>query len=300
MTRVQMCTVASLLLVAMTLSVLVSVLSARKVVLAAEGADLRTTDSIWVSASLPELRANADRFGPGTRTFKILDDTTRAVAFVVGTWHDVPLHSGAPLDGAAGEALAGSRRDPGRDALDIAGESYRIVGRLGVRSDSLLADEAVLMAPALFAVERERLRLDGPHVAERYRDAFPGRSLEVVDSGVNRRTNVDVVTPFVSAAGVMTAMLVAVGAARFGADRECRAARVRFVVGHRRRRLLGAALGRVTIATLCPAATALALGVTLGRSMSLRPDLVPSLTAVSAVALVSAGVGAWNEVRRWS
>lgn len=300
MTRVQMCAVASLLLVAMTLSVLVSVLSARKVALAAEGADLRTTDTIWVSTSLPELRANADRFGPGTRTFKTLDETTRAVAFVAGTWDNVPLHSGSPLDGTAGEALAGARRDPGRGALDVAGESYRIVGRLGVRSDSLLADEAVLMAPALFADERERLRLDGPRVAERYRDAFPGRSLEVVDSGVNRRTNVDVVTPFVSAAGVMTAMLVAVSAASFGAGRECRTARVRFAVGHRRRRLIGAALSRVMIATLGPALAALALGVTLGRSMSLRPDLVPSLTVVSAVAFVCAGIGVWSEVRRWS
>lgn len=300
MTRVQMCAVASLLFVAMTLASMMNVLSARKTALAAEGADLRTTETIWVSASLPELRAHAHYFEPGTRTFKVLDETTRAVAFVKGPWKDVPLHGGSPLHGAAGEALAGSQRDPGKLALHVAGESYRIVGRLGVRADSLLADEAILAAPELFSDDGERLRIDGPHAAERYRQAFPGRALEVVDSGVNRRTNVDVVTPFLLAAGAMTGALVIMCALAFAVSRECRAARVRYAVGHRRRRLVGAAVGRVAIATLCPAVMVFGLGSAVGAAMFVRPDLLGPLMAIGVVAVSLAVVGVWNGVRRWS
>jgi hypothetical protein len=300
MNRVQIGAVASLLLVAMTIAVLVSVLSERKTVLAAEGADLRTTESIWVSASLRELRLHAGQFGAGTRVFKSLDDTTRAVELLAGAWDDVPLHSGSPLGGITDEALAGSRRAPDRVVLEVAGESYRIVGRLGVRADSLLADEAVITGSDLFDDDRERLRIDGPRVADRYRAAFPGRPFEVVDSGVNRRTNVDVVTPFLFVAGVATAVLVTVSGASYAVRRECRAARVRFVVGQRRRRLLVMATLRMVLATVCPAVTALALGLTLGGSLLVRPELVPVLAVISVVAMSLVVLGVWNGVRRWS
>lgn len=300
MTRTQMCVVASLLLVAMTIAVLVSVLSDRKTALAAEGADLRTAESIWVSASLPELRLQASRFSAGTRVFKSMDDTTRAVALLTGEWDDVPLHRGSPLDGTAGEALAGSRRAPGHDVVEVDGKRYRVVGRLGVRADSLLADEAIVADPDLFTDHRERLRLDGPRIADQYRVAFAGRPFEVVDSGVNRRTNVDVVTPFLAAAGVVTALLVTVGAASYAVRREGRTARLRFLVGQRRRRLLLTAALRVALATVVPAVIAHELGRMIGNSLFVRPELVPQVAVISVAAMLVFLVGAWNGARRWS
>lgn len=300
MTRSQMGVVASLLVVAMTITALVSVLAERKTVLAAEGSDLRTAESIWTSAHLRELRAHRDQFAPGTRTFRTLDDETRAVALLTGGWDDVPLHSGSPLDGTDGEALAGSRRAPGDAMVEVGGRSYRVVGRLGVRADSLLADEVIVTAPDLFAVDRERLRIDGPHIAQRFRAAFPGRSFEVVDSGVNRRTNVDVVTPFLSAAGLVTALLVTVSAASYAVRRERRAARVRFMVGMRRRRLLVRAALRMVPVTVGPAATAIALGLVLGGSLNVRPELIPAVTVISVLAMSLLVVGVWSGVRRWN
>lgn len=299
MTRSQMVVVASLLSVAMTIAVLVNVLVERKTVLAAEGADLRTTDSIWASTSLQELRGHADQFEPGTRTFKTLDDVNRAVALLTGDWDDVPLHGGSPL-GGPGEALAGSQREPGQAVVEVGGASYRVVGRLGVRADSLLADEAVVMAPDLFADDRERLRIDGPHVAERFRDAFPGRSFEVVDTGVNRRTNVDVVTPFLSATGAATALLVTVGAASYAVRREARAASVRFVVGQSRRRLVVTAFLRMVPVTVVPSAAVLTIGFWLRGALLVRPELVPTVVVISATALSMVTVGLWSGVRRWN
>lgn len=300
MTRTQMCAFAGLLLVAMTLMVLVGVFAERKAVLAAEGSDLRSAESVWVSASLQELQAHAEEFDQGTRTLKVVDDTTHAVAFLTGGWDDVPLHSGSPLSGSAGEALAGADREPEGDALVAVGKTYRIVGRLGVRPGSLLAADAVIADPFVFDADRERLRLDGPRIVDRFRSAFPGRPFELVDSGVNRRTNVDVVTPVLTTAALVTALLVTVSAATYASHREARAARVRFAVGHRRRVLVAMIALRLAFISLCSSVVALVIGRAVAASLFVRPELVAGQAAVACLAVSIAVLTVIGGVRRWS
>lgn len=300
MTRNQAVAVAALVLVAMTLVVLLDVLAARKDVLRAEGADLAVAESALVDATLDELEAEADRFGSGTHVFSTVDETTRAVAVLRGTWDDVPLHDGRPLSGRPGEALVGSERAPGSDTVLVGDRTYEVVGRLGVRADSALDLDAVVADPALFPSGRGALRIDGPAAVAHYRSAFPGRPVEVVDRATNRRTDVDVVTPVLTTAGTVLAALVTGVAARSAIRGEHRSGRVRFRTGHSRASIVaGAAARAASVGALCAVVVAVAGRVLADGLFVPAPSAAEPATIGLAFAAVTAG-GTWAAGRRWS
>jgi hypothetical protein len=300
MTRRQLACVVLLLVTAMTLTTLLATFSSRKAVLRAEGADLASTQSVVVEASLAELRSRADRFRSGTHVFTTIDDGTMAVVVLTGRWNDIPLHAGRRLLGETDEALAGAQRGDVGDVVRVAGRDRTIVGRLGLRPESPLADTMVIADSSVFPDRRERLRLDGPSVAERYRAAFPGRTAEVVDRSTNRRTNVDVVTPVLIAAGAVLVVLVTSTAAWLSVRADERAARIRYRAGRSRAALLGATAVRAAGAAGVGAAGAVALGTTVSTIRRIEPSTVPLVAGVAAVFVVLVASGAAVRSRRWN
>ena len=182
MTKQQITAIAGLLLLAMLLTVLIGVFDARRRFVAAEGNDLRSGQSAWVTATIDELMRARRTFEPGTKVFVGLDGDVRAVVVLSGQWTDVPLHDGHALTGRPGEALVGAAVDVRDEDITVGGTTYEVVGRLGVRADSLLSDDVVLADPAQFSASPQRLLLDGPSSAHHYSAQFPGRSVEVIDA----------------------------------------------------------------------------------------------------------------------
>lgn len=300
MSRSQACLVAALVSIAMVLVALLSVFSARKDVLVAEGADLATSESILVDARLQDILAHANRFATGTRVFKEIDPDTRVVAFVSGGWTDVPLHAGRALTGTPGEALVGAGRARGETTIDVAGQRSTVVGRLGVRAASLLEEQAVIVRPTLFADTPERLRVDGPQVAQRFRSVFPDHSVEIVGSGAERRTNVDVVTPVLTAAGWGAAVVVLIAAAVAAAAAEQRVLRVRNLVGAAPSSLVvGVLLRSVTVLVVCTAAASVTSSAVAG-SLFVRPDVAPCLGALGCGFLMAVSALLLTGRRRWN
>jgi hypothetical protein len=178
--------------------------------------------------------------------------------------------------------------------------SYEVVGRLGVRADSLLADEVVLADPSQFSTSSQRLLLDGPDSARHYSAAFPGRDVEVVNEGTNRRTNVDTVSPVLVALGAVVAVLVAVIAGVQGGRWELRAATVRFTIGVRRRDTLDTALTRLAVIGIADGAVVLACGARAQRLLTVDVDLTGAIVAIGAVMVIAGVVSFWRGSRRWS
>ncbi|MCU0151345.1 hypothetical protein [Curtobacterium poinsettiae] len=258
MTTQQTTAIAGLLLLAMLLTVLIGVFDARRGVIASEGNDLRCGQSVWVNATLDELMRARNAFEPGTKVFVRLEGDVRAVAMLSGRWTDVPLHDGHALTGRPGEALAGADVAVRGDDIVVDGKPYDVVGRLGVRADSLLSDDVVLADPAQFSASPQRLLLDGPSSAHHYSAQFPGRSVEVIDDGTNRRTNVDAVSPVLVTLGVLVVMLIGVVAGLQAGRWELRAAAVRFTAGIRPLTTLHSAAARVAVIGTAACTTAIA------------------------------------------
>ena len=300
MTKQQITAIAGLLLLAMLLTVLIGVFDARRRVIAAEGNDLRTGQSAWVTATLDELERARSAFEPGTKVFVGLDGDVRAVVVLSGQWTDVPLHDGHALTGRPGEALVGADVAVRGDDLVIDGTTYTVVGRLGVRTDSLLSDDVVLADPSQFSASPQRLLLDGPSSVRRYNAQFPGRSVEIIDDGTNRRTNVDAVSPVLVTLGALVVALIALIAGLQAGRWELRAAAVRFMTGVRPLTTLRSAAIRVGVISTAACATAL-VGVTAARHATILDlDVTAAVVAVGTVALAVSATSFWHGSRRWN
>ncbi|PYY65163.1 hypothetical protein DEJ30_04985 [Curtobacterium sp. MCPF17_003] len=300
MTKQQITAIAGLLLLATLLAVLIGVFDARRRVIAAEGNDLRTGQSAWVTATLDDLERARSAFEPGTKVFVELDDRVRAVAILSGRWTDVPLHEGHALTSGPGEALAGADVSVHGDDIAVGGTTYNVVGRLGVRADSLLSDEVVIADPSRFSASPQRLLLDGPSSAHHYSAQFPDRSVEIIDDGTNRRTNVDAVSPVLVALGALVVVLVAVVAGLQAGRWELRAAAVRFTTGIRPLNTLRSAAARVAAIGTAASTAALAGAALVRQTTSLDLDVTTAVVAVGTVMLAVAVASFWQGTRRWN
>jgi hypothetical protein len=299
-TKQQITAIAGLLLLAMLSTVLIGVFDARRRVIAAEGNDLRTGQSAWVTATLDDLERARSAFEPGTNVFVELEDRVRAVAILSGPWTDVPLHDGHALTGRAGEALAGADVSVNGDDIAVGGKTYNVVGRLGVRADSLLSDDVVLADPSRFSASPQRLLLDGPSSAHHYSARFPGRSVEIIDDGTNRRTNVDAVSPILVALGSLVVVLIAVVAGLQAGRWELRAAAVRFTTGIRPLTTLRSAAIRVGVISIAASTTALAGAAVVRQTTILDLDVTTAVVAVGTVVLAVSVASLWQGTRRWN
>ncbi|PZE70791.1 hypothetical protein DEJ27_06970 [Curtobacterium sp. MCPF17_018] len=300
MTKQQITAIAGLLLLATLLAVLIGVFDARRRVIAAEGNDPRTGQSAWVTATLDDLERARSAFEPGTKVFVELDDRVRAVAILSGRWTDVPLHEGHALTSGPGEALAGADVSVHGDDIAVGGTTYNVVGRLGVRADSLLSDEVVIADPSRFSASPQRLLLDGPSSAHHYSAQFPDRSVEIIDDGTNRRTNVDAVSPVLVALGALVVVLVAVVAGLQAGRWELRAAAVRFTTGIRPLNTLRSAAARVAAIGTAASTAALAGAALVRQTTSLDLDVTTAVVAVGTVMLAVAVASFWQGTRRWN
>ncbi|ROS35154.1 hypothetical protein [Curtobacterium sp. PhB78] len=300
MTKRQLTATAGLLLLAMLLTVLIGVFDARRRVIAAEGDDLRTGQSAWVTATFDELRRARGGFEPGTKVFVNLEEKVRAVAVLSGRWTDVPLHDGHALTGRPGEALVGSDVAVRGDDLVFDGTTYTVVGRLGVRADSLLSDDVVLADPSQFSASPQRLLLDGPSSVRHYSAQFPGRSVEIIDDGTNRRTNVDAVSPVLVTLGALVSTLIALIAGLQTGRWELRAAAVRFMTGVRPLTTLRSAAARVGLISAVACAIALMGAAAARHTTNLDLDVTAAVVAVGTVTLAVSVVSFWHGSRRWN
>ncbi len=297
MSRPQFVAAAALMALALVLSTLTGVFSARLAVTAAEGSDLRGRESIWVQATVTELEEAAADFAPGTRALREVQPGTRAVAPIRGSWSDLPLHAGRAPAGQ-GEAVAGARRGQVGDVIDAGGRSATVVGSLGLRPESRLADDAVVEDRTLFPASPSRLRLDGPDVDTHYRTAFPGRLTERVRGGTNSRTNVDSVSPVLIALSIGVAGIVSMAAATFVGRCEARRNQLLWAVGHGRPALRGLSALRFTGVLVVAAVPACGIGtlVAAANHVLVVPWhwLLPCVALSAGTAAVSAWRRSWN------
>lgn len=300
MTKRQLTVTAGLVLLAMLLTVLIGVFDARRRVVAVEGNDLRAGQSAWVTATLDELRRARSAFEPGTKVFVDLEEKVRAVAVLSGRWTDVPLHDGHSLSGRPGEALVGSDVTVRGDDLAVGGKTYTVVGRLGVRADSLLSDDVVLADPSQFSGSPQRLLLDGPNSVRHYNAQFPGRSVEIIDDGTNRRTNVDAVSPVLVALGALVVALIAVVAGLQAGRWELRTAAVRFTTGFRPLNTLRSAAARVAVIGTAACTAALAGAAVVRQNTTLDLDVTTAVIAVGSVVFAVSVDSFWLGSRRWN
>jgi hypothetical protein len=299
-TKQQITAIAGLLLLAMLLTVLVGVFDARRRVIGAEGNDLRTGQSAWVTATLDDLERVRTAFEPGTKVFVELEDGVRAVAILSGQWTDVPLHDGHALTGRPGEALAGADVAVRGDDIVVDGKPYDVVGRLGVRADSLLSEDVVLADPSRFSASPQRLLLDGPSSARHYSAQFPGRSVEIIDDRTNRRTNVDAVSPVLVTLGVLVVALIALIAGLQAGRWELRAAAVRFATGIRPLNTLRSAAARVAVISTAACTTAIAGAAVVRQTTTLDLDVTAAVVAVGTVVLAVSVASLLQGTRRWN
>ncbi|MBF4592880.1 hypothetical protein ITJ58_03835 [Curtobacterium flaccumfaciens] len=300
MTKQQITAIAGLLLLAMLLTVLIGVFDARRRVIAAEGNDLRTGQSAWVTATLDELMRARSAFEPGTKVFVGLDGDVRAVVVLSGQWTDVPLHDGHALTGRPGEALVGAAVDVRDGDITVGGTTYEVVGRLGVRADSLLSDDVIISDSSRFSASPQRLLLDGPSSARHYSAQFPGRSVEIIDDSTNRRTNVDTVSPVLVALGVLVVALIALIAGLQAGRWELRAAAVRFTTGIRPLTTLRSVAARVAVIGSAACTTALTGAAVVRQTTILDLDVTAAVVAVGTVVLAVTVVSFWQGSRRWN
>jgi hypothetical protein len=299
-TKRQLTVTAGLVLLAMLLTVLIGVFDTRRRVVAVEGNDLRAGQSAWVTATLDELRRARSAFEPGTKVFVGLEEKVRAVAVLSGRWTDVPLHDGHSLSGRPGEALVGADVTVRGDDLVVGGMTYTVVGRLGVRADSLLSGDVVLADPSQFSGSPQRLLLDGPSSVRHYNAQFPGRSVEIIDDGTNRRTNVDAVSPVLVALGALVVVLIAVVAGLQAGRWELRTAAVRFTTGFRPPKSLRSAAARVAVIGTAACTTALAGAAVVRQTTTLDLDVTTAVVAVGSVVFTVSVASFWQGSRRWN
>jgi len=288
MTWRQALAVAALLMVTTGLVCALGVFQARAQALAAEGRALLSPEAVAVHATVGELMEHRAEFAVGTRAFRDLEEVPRARTVVVlnGNWSDVAPSIGIRFSASdVGRALVGeavhTEVEGGVPFVEVAGAQYEVVGRLGLREDSLLAEDILIAAPALFDAAQTRTVLDGPDIGTRAVAVFGRDRIEPVAGGANRRTTVDFVTPIVLTLGfavaTMASAVAAVSAARHEGDR----ARIRRLVG-----LGSAAVLFRTVVVACGTPMIVCAAVLTGLSCFGVRLAWPALGAVSSQCMV--------------
>lgn len=308
MTLRQHLAVILLLALAACLAGSLALLAGRAEAIAAEGRRLLSPDAVAVRASAEEVFRHESTFVPGSRAFREIPDLsrTRAVVVLNGDWTDVAASTGIRVtEPTARGALVGSGietdRSGGAAHIEVAGRKYTVIGSLGLRAASLLAEDVLVADPQAFraaAANRERIVLDGPDVRARAVAAFGGERVEVVQAGANRRTNVDFVTPIVVALGFAVAAMAAGVAGMSAARHEMQRLRIRTLIGRDTR----SASGRVALVVITDAGVALSCAVLVlaapsaaGSVAVAAPILVPALVFVLSTCVpVMLGRRSWS------
>jgi hypothetical protein len=230
----------------------VTAFAARQQAVALEGNHLYSPDAFTVNVNARLLLREARKEGIELRVFSALSEggNVRAVASSTESRLGFPIHEGRSFEpGDTAVALVGSgidvRKHEGRLLYDYEGRSYEVVGRLGLRSDSLVENDVLLLDESLFSAQSsESLVVDGS-VAGRWLDEkFPSHGATTHLVGANGRTNVDFVSPLLVAFGYSLSAVgvVATGLVTAHADRPRRL--LAHFLGSEAESIFGRAAGR--------------------------------------------------------
>lgn len=204
---------ALLLVLFSALSATMAVYDSRQQALGLEGNALYTAEAVLVETTAA--RALAVSPADDLRVFVDLADggSVRALAAGSRARMDFPVHSGRTFTSDdRGVALVGAdvavSEGPSGAVVLVGDRSYEVVGRLGLRQDSLLSDDVLVLDPDIVDSEvAGPLVLDGPDARARYVQAHGADSVETVSAATARRTNVDLVSPLVLGLGVVLVVL---------------------------------------------------------------------------------------------
>lgn len=205
---------ALLLLLFSALAATLAIYDSRQRAIHLEGNSLYSADAVLVDATAAQALAVSPDGDLRVFTELTSGGTVRAVAASSSARLSFPVHAGRTFrSGERGVALVGSRVVVSQGAtgefVRLGERSYEVVGRLGLRENSLLANDILVLDPDLFdSGEPQPLVLDGPDAGTRYAGLHGAASVEHFSTATSRRTNIDVVSPLIL---VLGAALVAMG-----------------------------------------------------------------------------------------
>ena len=209
-----------------------------------EAAGLLSPDAVVLEGRVSDVVRRLETAHVDARVLVDVDGPPVRAVVEVGRPASLPVGEGRSFDVGDGRvALAGADAPTTVDAAgrwySLGDRRYRVVGTLGMRTSSLLADDVVLHDPELLEDDAiVTLVADGAGAAE----ALGGdRTTEVAAASRDRadaRTTADLVSPLVLGLG-RTLSLVGAVCAGVAAARSRRAVdTVRRVLGHRRRSIV--------------------------------------------------------------
>lgn len=216
-----------------------------------EGGNLYSSEAVSLVIPPRDAANLVEEWGGDARAFLDLpeDDRTRVIFASDLDAVDFPVWRGRGFeDGDSGVALVGSRlpvssRD-GEEFYDLGGTSFRIIGGLGGREDSLLSVRAVVIDDQAFGETTPvKIVFDGDRVSEYLVGKYGKDKVKPVALGVAGRSNIDVVSPMLMRLGMASllvgSLLVGAMIASFLADW----ATVRKILGARRGKIAQLATG---------------------------------------------------------
>jgi len=261
--------------------------------LSLEGGDLLSNTAVTLdSTALDPTLLDLTRLSG--RVFQDLDGSgdLRAVR-TFGHPAALPIHEGRQLRAddelvaLVGDGVA-TRSDDGRQYVDYAGQAFAVIGRLGVRADSGLAQDVLLQAPDLIS-DDEPVFVD-VEGGVRQVAGVTSEMAAPVGGGADRRTNIDFVSPIVIICGWGLTLLGAIAAGLLIAGFRRPVAALQYRLGLRRPRVV-----MLSVLPLAWFAGAVFVAVSTGALLSagaLRslPDLAAAAGLPLAVSVVvSAG-----------
>lgn len=269
--------------------------------LSLEGNNLYSGGSVAVNAPGTELESLLRSAGVSARIFQALPegDSVRAV-IETGRPDPLPLHSGRQFRAADSRAaLVGAdvpvSRHRGETTFVFRGESYPVVGLLGLRPHSLASDTVLLRDPELFDnTAQSRVIVDGSSIEDVVGGRMEFTSAAAAGAGTDRRTNIDFVSPVLLRFGWILTVVGAVTTGLLAASHARRLHRVLFHLGSRRPRVLIRGTVRL-LAGMAPPPL-LIFGVAAAIAGPMHPGgalLVFALAPAALIAGVFVAASAW-------
>lgn len=253
-----------------------------------EAHKLYTSQAVVTHVQFDRIAENLPSLGPDARAFAAVDG--EFVRLVVANDYEAlpfPLHRGQPLsNNDVPQALVGANvpleRQGSRAYFELGGVRHEVVGYLGQEPGSVLGYSVVLKSPQLVPqIEPERVVADGRVAGERLRQA--GIDTEDFDFGIERRANVDVISPVVFALGAVLSIFAFVSAGVVHGQDHLQYMKVRRLLGVAQWRGIAGMLLRIAaIGVLAVAAALLVAYVT--------PLEMPAVTAIAQAGAVALAI----------
>lgn len=198
--------VGALVLLFSFLSTALGVYQYRQGALSLEMGSLYSSNAVSIDSTAAQATRELRRVHAPGRVFNDLagGGGVRALATVGTPSGSLPIHSGRqPTERDERVALVGAAvHVTADDRYEFEGTRYDVIGRLGLRANSLLANDILLIDSRLFAERGEvPLVVDSPAASSLYGDALERGSARALETDAGRRTSIDYVSPLLLSFG---------------------------------------------------------------------------------------------------